>query len=674
MMQNDSKVNLENFLVILKSYQPLAEYDLSLYCKQQGEAAQHGAHIRLCCSILQNLSPDKIALSLSNKHIRAVFGNEKPAICRLHGGLLSFLVPFQSGDSLYCLVGEGVREESINILELKELSRNANIDVFDLLEKLEKLPVKTSKEVEEVAAKAKTMMHSLLERKNNQSVIENTRTQLQSITAGLMQMDELHSIDELITFTGNLLKNQFNASRIAVALRDVTSVVFQVKGICGLPEELGCLSEKQLSKFIAPTIIGKPTRFDAGCRVLMPAVSADHVTSFPLETKDAFNGLVIFFDCNLTPMDVQLVQLVTTRVAALLKQLKKKSELLPVSTLANNLLSLTNTLVVAESKEELYENVLEIAAELVGASRGSIMLIGKSGRSLHIGYCKGMNLQLARSISVRIGDGIAGRVARSGLPLRIDDIENDSRIGMRNRPRFKTKSLLSVPLKLKNKTIGVLNLSDKDDLGIFSEADLNLLATFANLASLMIERSWAIEKSNRLEQLSVTDHLTGLYNRRFLKSRLEEELNRSARYGLPLTVIFIDLDFFKIYNDLCGHLAGDRALQKTADIIKGGVRDMDIVARYGGEEFCIILPGAEKTESVLVAERIRQGIEKEKFPNEGSLPLGQLTASFGVASYPQDGHTFTTLIHSADMALYRAKAAGRNRIMLGQPATAVDHA
>ena len=266
------------------------------------------------------------------------------------------------------------------------------------------------------------------------------------------------------------------------------------------------------------------------------------------------------------------------------------------------------------------------------------------------------------------------RVARSGLPLLIDDIENDSRIGMRNRPRFKTKSLLSVPLKLKDRTIGVLNLSDKDNLGIFSEADLHLLASFANLASLMIERAWTLEKSHKLEQLSVTDHLTGLYNRRFLRSRLEEELNRSARYGLPFTVIFIDLDFFKIYNDLCGHLAGDRALQKTADIIKSGVRDMDTVARYGGEEFCIILPGAEKSESVLVAERIRQGIEKEKFPNEGSLPFGRLTASFGIASFPQDGHTFTTLIHSADMALYRAKAEGRNRIMLGQPALAIDHA
>ena len=674
MMRNDSNDALEGLLGTLKSYQPLAEYNLSLCAIQEGAAAQQRANIRSSCSVLQNLSACKMAVSFLEKQIRAVSGKDKPAVCRMHGGLLCFLVPFQSEDSFFCLVGEGVREESINIPELEELSRSAKMDIFDLVEKLENLPVKTSEEIEAVAIKAQKKLMDILEGKKNQSAINKSQKQLISITHSLVQMDELNTVDDLISFTGKILKSMFNVSKIAVALRDVTDAVFQVKGVCGLAEELGRLSENQLSVFIAPNMISKSGKFDSDCRALLPNVDADHITSFPLVTKDVLIGFMAFFDADLNSMDVHLAHLVASRVAARLKQLKNKCELPAFCPQSNNLMSLTNSLVVAESKEELYENVLEIAAELVGASRGSIMLIGKSGRSLHIGFCKGMNLQLARSITIRIGDGIAGRVARSGLPLLIDDIENDSRIGMRNRPRFKTKSLLSVPLKLKDRIIGVLNLSDKDDLGIFSEADLKLLASFANIASLMIERSWALEKSHKLEQLSVTDHLTGLYNRRFLRSRLEEELNRSARYGLPLTVIFMDLDFFKIYNDLCGHLAGDKALQKTADIIKSGVRDMDIVARYGGEEFCIILPGAEKSESVLVAERIRQGVEKERFPNEGSLPFGRLMASFGVASFPQDGHTFTTLIHSADMALYRAKAEGRNRIMLGQPALAIDHA
>jgi diguanylate cyclase (GGDEF)-like protein len=161
--------------------------------------------------------------------------------------------------------------------------------------------------------------------------------------------------------------------------------------------------------------------------------------------------------------------------------------------------------------------------------------------------------------------------------------------------------------------------------------------------------------------------MTGLYNHRFLRTRLEEELNRSTRNGLNLSVIFIDLDFFKVYNDISGHLAGDAALKKVAEILKVSVRDMDVVVRYGGEEFCIVLPDTSKKEAVHVAERIRQEIEKERFPNEENLPFGRLTASFGIASFPEDGHTFTTLIHSADLALYKAKAEGRNRVELGRP-------
>jgi diguanylate cyclase (GGDEF)-like protein len=227
--------------------------------------------------------------------------------------------------------------------------------------------------------------------------------------------------------------------------------------------------------------------------------------------------------------------------------------------------------------------------------------------------------------------------------------------------------LLCVPLKLKDKTIGVLNLSDKENLETFKESDLNMLASFADLASLMIERAWTLERSSMLEKLSVTDYLTGLYNHRFLRNRLEEELSRSVRNKSCVSLIFIDLDFFKTYNDLSGHLAGDAALKNTADILKASVRDMDIVVRYGGEEFCIVLPDTAKEEAAFVAERIRGEIEKEKFLNEENMPFGCLTASFGIAIFPEDGHTYTSLIHSADLALYSAKTGGRNRVVLGRP-------
>ncbi len=674
MPQNAPNNMLEDLLINLKASGHLAEYNLRLYSQGEGEPAKRVTSLQPCGALLQNPSIGNMVIPFLEKQIRATFGREKPVVCRLHGGLLSFLVPFRFAGTLYCLIGEGVREESINILKLNELSRNGRIDVFDILEQMERLPVKTPKEVAESAGHAHERILNLLGVDNNRSVVEKAERQLTSITLSFSQMDELNTVEELISFSGEVLKTLFDAPRISIALRDEENDGFLVKGAWGLPDELGRLSESQLSLFNMPSTKIITNNFDEIRGNLLPTVQAGHFTCFPLDTEEVFLGFITLFDCNLNSMDEHLVKLIINRFTARLKQLKKEKKFLPAVSIPNNLMSLTNTLVFSENKEELYKNVLGIAADLVGASRGSLMLIGKSGRSLHIEYCKGMNLQLARSISIRMGEGIAGRVASSGLPMMIDDIENDSRVGKRNRPRFKTKSLLSVPLKLKDRTIGVLNLSDKDNLGVFSETDMNLLASFANLASLMIERAWTLERSFKLEQLSVTDHLTGLYNRRFLRSRLDEELSRSSRYGLPFTVIFVDLDYFKKYNDLCGHLAGDRALQKAAGIIKAGVRDMDIVARFGGEEFCIILPGATKGEAAIVAERIRQGIEKESFHNEGNLPTGRLTASFGVASFPQDGHAYATLIHSADMALYKAKAEGRNRIILGQPTLAVDHA
>ncbi len=655
-----------DLLVTLKKNHLLADFNLTLYRKPDGDAVQK-IPLRQCGSIVQNPFCKEAVIPYLEKQIHTVLESNKPVICRLHGGLLCFLIPFRCGADSMCLVGDGVREKSINILKLEELCRSSQADVFEILEQIEKLPVKTYKDVEEVTTQVQKMLFDFQKEKNYALLIDKTRSQLDSIVRSLSQIDELKTVEDVVSFSGEMLRALFNFPKIAFALHDEKNKGFHVKGTCGLPEELGTLPDDKLSLFIAPNTIKKASKINTETRNLFPSLKAESVTCFPLDAHGVILGFVALFDSELDQMDDQLVELLTNRITAKFIQLQKDREHRLVGSLSSDLMSLTNTLLFAENKEELYRNILEIAADLVGALRGSIMLIDKKGKNLHIGFSKGMNSHLAQTITVKLGEGIAGKVASSGVPLLVDDVEKDSRVLMTNRPRFKTKSLLCVPLKLKDRAMGVLNLSDKGNLGAFNKSDLNLLESFANLASLMIERTWALERSFMLEKLSVTDHLTGLYNHRFLRSRLEEELNRSTRNGLNLTVIFIDLDFFKIYNDLCGHLAGDGALRKTADILKASVRDMDIVVRYGGEEFCIVLPGTSKKEAVIVAERIRQEIENEKFPNGENMPCGRLTASFGIASFPEDGHTFTTLVHSADLALYRAKAEGRNRVVLGRP-------
>jgi diguanylate cyclase (GGDEF)-like protein len=248
--------------------------------------------------------------------------------------------------------------------------------------------------------------------------------------------------------------------------------------------------------------------------------------------------------------------------------------------------------------------------------------------------------------------------------MLVNDIERDTRVATKNRPRFKTKSFISLPLEANDRLIGVLNLADKENGINFTEADLNLIQTFTGHAVLMIDRAATLEKAGKFEQLAITDPLTGLYNRRFLEDRLQEEFSRGERQQQNFCIILADLDSFKIYNDLCGHLAGDNALRKTADLLRRSAREMDVVTRYGGEEFCLILPGTGKKESVFVGERIRRAIEAESFPGESHLPLGRLTISIGVATFPADGVTTNELIHAADLALYSAKQSGRNRLAL----------
>jgi diguanylate cyclase (GGDEF)-like protein/PAS domain S-box-containing protein len=162
--------------------------------------------------------------------------------------------------------------------------------------------------------------------------------------------------------------------------------------------------------------------------------------------------------------------------------------------------------------------------------------------------------------------------------------------------------------------------------------------------------------------LSYTDDLTGIYNHRFFIQQLTLEVERQKRYVSPLSLLMIDIDYFKHYNDTNGHLAGDQVLKAIAVLIQRGVRQSDIVARYGGEEFSAILINAGREKAFEIAERVRRNVADTRIPNEGAQPNKNLTVSIGVATFSSSISTLTDLIREADHALYRAKKAGRNCI------------
>ena len=160
---------------------------------------------------------------------------------------------------------------------------------------------------------------------------------------------------------------------------------------------------------------------------------------------------------------------------------------------------------------------------------------------------------------------------------------------------------------------------------------------------------------------AVTDGLTGLYNHRYFHDRFEEEVERARRYQHPLSLLMLDLDDFKRYNDTNGHIAGDLLLVEVSKVLKRAVRKVDTAARYGGEEFAIILPSTKKKGALIIAGRICQKIADYRFPNQAVMPKGKITVSIGVASLGDDSDNHNGLLDSADKALYRAKAGGKNQ-------------
>jgi diguanylate cyclase (GGDEF)-like protein len=166
----------------------------------------------------------------------------------------------------------------------------------------------------------------------------------------------------------------------------------------------------------------------------------------------------------------------------------------------------------------------------------------------------------------------------------------------------------------------------------------------------------------RLDEMAHTDPLTGLPNRRQFESILQNELAAQRRYGGPCAVGMIDVDFFKLYNDANGHVAGDGVLKQLADVMRGQVRGSDLLARYGGEEFGLIMSRTTRAEAYRTAERLRAVVAAHAFPDTTHQPGGRLTISAGVAAAPEDGTEFDALVRRADAALYAAKRNGRNRV------------
>jgi two-component system cell cycle response regulator len=228
-------------------------------------------------------------------------------------------------------------------------------------------------------------------------------------------------------------------------------------------------------------------------------------------------------------------------------------------------------------------------------------------------------------------------------------------------------SIVVIPIMFHEEIIGTLFLRTSRASYAFSEHEIKVCNAIANASANALYNAFLFEKmedeKSRLEKLSITDYLTGVYNIRYFYHRIKEEFSRSERYNLDLSCLMLDIDRFKGINDKYGHRVGDIILREFAQLLRSHTRKSDVLARYGGEEFIMLLPQTSESGAVAKAETIRACVEKFRFRVLKGKKL--LTVSIGAASYPNKGiKNMGDLITTADNALYSAKTVGRNRVVV----------
>lgn len=306
--------------------------------------------------------------------------------------------------------------------------------------------------------------------------------------------------------------------------------------------------------------------------------------------------------------------------------------------------------------DDFWLHLTQVATELMQAERGSLLVADPITGELEIKAAIGARSEI--TADERPGGRVARIILKRGEPTVVADVTRSGLPPASPDRGYKTASFMSAPVTIGGRSIAVINFTDKATGEPFSREDLDLLHEISPQIAVAIDRAVLKERAGEFEQLSVTDQLTGLLNRRYIEERLMEEVKRSNRHGYPMSFIMLDVDHFKSYNDQFGHPAGDEALRIVAGVIRDTLRSADVAARFGGEEFAILLPQTHQNEAAMIAERIRANVAATAFP------CREVTISVGVATCTDELCTTEGIVLAADKALYAAKHAGRNTVQI----------
>jgi diguanylate cyclase (GGDEF)-like protein len=316
------------------------------------------------------------------------------------------------------------------------------------------------------------------------------------------------------------------------------------------------------------------------------------------------------------------------------------------------------TLRSTHDMKSMLESILNTASDAVGADAAALWMFTPTRDALQPTRMVGMGDD--QPLPVAIGEGVVGFVAERATPVLLPS-SGGPRPG-RNEPPFPVA--IAVPLYSEDRIMAVLAAYRNDAGAPFTAEDLETVVFLAEQGGVAVENVRLHEEAQRL---SLTDGLTGTWNRRYFQMQFRQVLATATRFERPFSLLMLDLDHFKELNDSQGHQRGDAVLIEFSKRVKQSLREVDTFARYGGEEFICLLSETDAEGALTTGQKIREAIRSVPFGGPGDEPV-KVTVSIGGAAYPQHGNSFHELVEAADRALYRAKEGGRDRVEMSEDA------
>jgi diguanylate cyclase (GGDEF)-like protein len=310
--------------------------------------------------------------------------------------------------------------------------------------------------------------------------------------------------------------------------------------------------------------------------------------------------------------------------------------------------------------DTILQTIMEKMAAYFEPATWSLLMLDEASDELYYAAAVGKGCENLNALQMTSGESLARWVINHGAPLIIANAVDDERIRHESDDDFFVEgcSAVCMPVRTGGKVLGIIQMVNID-MGIYTRNEM-LLRTLADYAAIAIENARAVQ---RIQELSITDDCTGLYNARHLFTALSEEVHRSERFGYEFSLLFLDLDYFKRVNDEHGHLVGSKLLGQVGQALRENLRLVDAAFRYGGDEFAILLPQTSKDAALLVARRLMSVFHSRQWPAVEAMPLS-LRASIGIASFPVDAVSPQVIVQRADEMMYQVKQAGRDNIAL----------